>query len=285
MTGCLSPNPRRSRSRRQITYQSTVLMCGIASGIFLAATFPHYPGRTPTVGHGQNDKEAKALVMQLWSEDDVERNVAKVQLLKLGPGAVPPLIALLRDLLRNPGPRYVPGKEREGQEEADRFFELPPTERSEAARRLIRLSIDWRLKADVYELLGKLRAEEATPLLIEAMEREERHSLIAGMSPVMRSLAAIGSAAVPALIASLENAETTAGSLSGIWDSSISPEVVGRSLEDDANRIRVRAILVLEAIGDSRAIPALENIHERTTNEFIARIAKEAVDKIRRKAS
>jgi hypothetical protein len=105
----------------------------------------------------------------------------------------------------------VPGKEREGREALERYLSLPVEERrGEPQKQLMGLEISGRLKNDVCELLGNLHAEEAVPMLVEIMEREEIHDLIPGMTPVMRALAAIGPPAVPRLIESVEMAEVTA---------------------------------------------------------------------------
>lgn len=60
------------------------------------------------------------------------------------------------------------------------------------------------------ELLGSLHAEEAVPLFVKIMEQRHPDNLVEERRPEMTALAAIGPAAVPAVIESVQNAEPTA---------------------------------------------------------------------------
>jgi HEAT repeat protein len=128
----------------------------------------------------------------------------------------------------------------------------------------------------IYEVLGQLHAAEAVPLLVTIMEEEEVHDMIQGMSPVMRGLAEIGPAAVPRLV---ESIDTAASKAKALLSSGLSEERRQSDLIQEG-RIELRATLVLRAIGDPRAIPALERLQQATNNWFIAREAREAVESI-----
>src|SRR5262249_4403469 len=148
---------------------------------------------------------------------------------------------------------------KEGAEAWENYKNLPPDQMSdEAMKNLLVLEIDSRLKNDVYELLGNLHAEEAVPILVEIMEHQEIYDLIPGMSPAMRAIAEIGPGAIPRLIESLENAQMTAAS---IWTSPDLSEEENRGIISCySTRIQENVILVLEKIGDERALPALEKL-------------------------
>jgi HEAT repeat protein len=221
----------------------------------------------------------------IWSSDDAERTSGKAKLIEMGKRSVPALVALLEDLVRNPGPRYVLGREAEGAAIRERFFSLPAEKQTlEEAKKLLSFSIESRLRLDLYEMLGKLRAEEAIPLLIRILEHEERHNMLDLMEPFMKALAEIGPPAVPRLIESIERAEATAAQ-STTFESAPDLTETQRAqvVEQDANTIRVRAILVLEAIGDPRAIAILERLHEATTNPFVSKRTIEVISNIRKK--
>lgn len=233
----------------------------------------------------QEDPEITAAMKLLWSSNDADRASGKTKLIEIGQGSVPALVALLEDLVRKPGPRYVLGKETEGAAIRQRFFSLPPDKQTlEETKKLLNISIESRLRMDLYELLGRLRAEKAIPLLLTIMEHEERHDLLDLMEPFMKALAEIGSPAIPGLIESIERAEATA-TQSTTFESApnLTEEQRTQIIKNDADKIRVRALLVLEAIGDPRAIEILERLHESTTNPFISKRTEEVISNIRKK--
>jgi HEAT repeat protein len=142
------------------------------------------------------DQEAEAAVMELWSDDENVRRAAKEKLIELGPEATKPLIALLEELKNNPGPRYARGKENEAEEALQRYRKFPEGQKgAENSRYLVSLDVSGRLRNDVYELLGRLHAEDAVHLLVEIVEEQTIDNLIPGMTPVMRDRTGGGSTA------------------------------------------------------------------------------------------
>jgi HEAT repeat protein len=155
----------------------------------------------------------------------------------------------------------------------------------EHKRQVIDLGTKSRSENDIYEILGRLRAAEAVPILVAIMEEEEIDNMIQGMSPVMRALAEIGSAAVPELIRSINEAKVTASDFPEPRGSDISEEARQWYLGIIQGRIELRATLVLGEIGDRRAIPALERLQSTSDNQFIQEQAREAIRKIQDKSA
>lgn len=228
--------------------------------------------------------EAETAVNQLWSDDEMVRLAAKGKLIELGPEATRPLMTLLEDLRQNPGPRYVRGKQKEGEEAFEQYRNLPNKQKvGEALKKSMSLEISGRLSNDVYELLGRLHAVQAVPLLVEIVEKQEIDSLIPGMTPAMRALAEIGPVAVPRLIESIENAASTAAFSPYVTAPDLSEEAKQRNLEWQRIRIQVNAVLVLENIGDARALPVFEKLLNTTRNEFLARMVGDAITALKQK--
>jgi HEAT repeat protein len=253
-----------------------VMICSMAYFVFTEAQ------EEPTI----QDNEVDVLVKQLFSGDDAVRSAAKVRLVELGPKAVRPLISLLKDLRNDPGPRFELGREKEGAEAWDHYTNLPIEQKSREPLDTLRgLEIGGRLRNDVYELLGRLHAEEAVPLLVEIMEHQKIDNLIPGMTPVMRALAELGPTAVPRVIESIDRAEITAASSPFVTAPDLSDEAKQRNLEWEITRIQENAVLVLEKIGDARALATLEKLLTATENELLARTVREAMKTIKNKHS
>ena len=250
----------------------------LALGIFAVICPLAHPGHTEAQAErniGYNDPEN--LVRQLSSESDTVRLAAKAGLIELGPRAVGPLISLLEDLKNNSGPRFALDKEKEGAEVWEYYWNLPQEQRrGKALSRLRSLEVGGRLRNDVYELLGRLGAKDAVPLLVQIMEDQEIYDMIPGMTPVMRAIAEIGPAAVPRLIESIAKVEVTAASLHS-----------GESAESrhwSYIRKQENAVLVLKAIGDPSALPALERLITTSNNVFLIEETLRAIQKLKEKA-
>lgn len=232
------------------------------------------------------DDEVEQAIKQLWSEDDVVRLEAKKKLIEYGSPVIKPLIALLEDLISNPHPRYVTGKESEGEEAMKQLREhREGSLHDDALARLMKISIGGRLKTDVCELLGHLRAKEAVPILIRDLESQEISDMIPGMTPVMHALADIGPEAVPQLIESLERAEATAASSPAALSTESDTEAKARILKMEATRIQVNIVLILEKMGDKRALPSLENLLNKSQNEFLTKLINKTITEIKAKAN
>lgn len=241
--------------------------------------------------HGDSkDNQAEAAVMQLWSADESERQAGKEKLIELGPKGIPLLVALLQELASDGSIRYMRGKEREGVEAHERLKRLMKIGTDEEVREALyqasSLTINWRLRNDVCELLGRLHAEEAIPTLIDMMGQDVSSGNWETMSPEMHALVQIGLPAVPKLIDAIETAETKAVSTRVFDDDPIfTEEVKRRMIKLDTLQIQVRAAMVLGRIGDDQALPALEKLQNTTDSEYLVRYVKEAEEKIKKKAN
>lgn len=216
--------------------------------------------------HIASQSEVESILTKLQSRDESEVLEAKAKLAEMGEDAIEPLISLLRDLTNQSVKR--PGTD------SDRTMH-------ERTERVVDPNTKSRTENDIYEVLGRLHAVEAVPLLVAIMEKEEIDDMIQGMSPVMRALAEIGPGAVPQLTMSIDGAKSTA---SAFLASNLTEESRQRNLGWFQGRIELRATLVLREIGDPRAIPALERLETTSDNQFIVTQAREAVRKIQNKS-
>jgi len=200
---------------------------------------------------GQVDIE----IARLRSSDARERAAAKEKILQEGPTAVPLLVSLLRDLTFPPGAKAT----------EKGTFET------------------WRLKDDIVELLGRLKAEGAIPLLITLMGQKDIGGPWEMFSPEMRALVQIGPPAVPYLISSIENAEVTARAREFADDPIFTDEVKQRIRKTFVFQIQSRASIVLGEIGDARALPILRKLRRTRNDEFLLPYVERAIEKIQSK--
>ena len=207
--------------------------------------------------------EIDSLLIKLQSPDQSDVNEAEEKLIALGASATAPLLSLLNQLTIR------------SERHQDKPFAYEP----------LRVPVNYATKSRslnvIYSILSRLHAVGAVPLLIAIMEEEEIDNMIQGMSPVMRTLAAIGSAAVPQLINSIGGARDSALSLPELSAPSLTEATRERRLGWLQGRIELRATLVLREIGDQQAIPALERLMQRSNNEFIVNQASEAIGHIK----
>jgi hypothetical protein len=264
--------------------------------------------------NSNSKSEIRELVKKLWSSDNSERELAKMQLAESGPEAIPPLMDLLFDLANNQHPRFLTGKEKEGETEIKTFFDLLDqfdllnqdpilSDKLGTLRKKIEaLAINQRLATDVIFLLGKLKAEKAAPFLIKLMEN---HVLLGGYgyTDEMKALESIGSPAIPYLIKAITEAEDRVRS----WSiepinfhynlNLVKPDSATKSLielaDDDHQAqsekeiqkmvyfIQYRALMVLQMMKAHQAIPDLENIIKETKDEQLKFLIKEAITRIR----
>ena len=260
-----------------------LLSCAGLALCFLTFWFLTHRSQGQTISEEQADRA----VRQLWSADERERDAAKAIILRIGPRAIPNLIAVMRDLEDNPAPRYAPGQEEQVPQVEARYRKLVEAGRKEEARdsleQLMNLKVNWRLERDVCDLLGKLKAEEAIPVLIEAMESEDRVSSWEVRSPQMHALVEIGYPAVPNLIEAIETAESRIANQTDS-ESSLSEEAKTRVAKIAVSQIQARASIVLGDIGDARALPVLETLLSATDDRFLSPYVTEAIVKIRKKS-
>ena len=248
---------------------SGILTMAFSLGFLLTS----YPQRR--VSH---DREVAGAINDLWSGNDEERQAAKEKLIQLGQASVQPLIDLLQDIVTNPTPRYLHGKEIEAYELKEHLHLLPEANRREKVRlihQLGELEVSWRVKSDICELLGRLRAEAATPVLIKMMETEDSIGSEERMNPAMKALVRIGPVIFPRIIEAIETAESRAAAVK-IDDHPPSDFFI----RAETVKIQARAAMVLGAIGDTRALPILEELLNKNRDEEIIHYVQEAIGQI-----
>jgi len=135
--------------------------------------------------------------------------------------------------------------------------------------------INQRLKEDVCELLGRLKAVEAVAVLIEAMESWPGSDSWENSNPAMDALQKIGSPAVDDIIEAVESAKQRAAKPQG--DGHPSDFFVST----EAAKNQARASIVLAAIGDARALPVLERLENSTDSQWLAPYLRRAIAQIR----
>lgn len=256
----------------------------------------------------------RELIKTLWSSDDSEREFAKTQLSESGAEAIAPLLTLLFDLVNNPYPRFLTGKEKEAEAAIKTFFELLDqfdllnqdpilSDKLGALRKEIKeLAVNHRLAADTIFLLGRLKAEKAAPFLIKLMEnRAMLHGY--GYTNEMIALESIGAAAIPYLIKAITEAEDRVRS----WSleaidfqynlNLVKPDSAKKSLieladddhqaqsEEEIQRmtyfIQYRALNVLRMMKAHQAIPDLKKMIKETKDEDLKSLIKGAITQIR----
>jgi HEAT repeat protein len=247
-------------------------------------------------------RQVRSAIQKLWSLNDHERESGKNEILRLGDAAIDALILFLVELLEDLRPRFANHTEREGEAAVDRSLQGMKTQ---AVRETLRtLLINGRLMSDAIELLGRLKAEKAVPVLVRIMTG--RNIFMGWGGPEMVALCRIGPASVPYLIALVEDARSWA---SQEWDLAVcmltrDPQLarqaiplppVGDNGQEDAqdkddegyedaivrrtNAIRVRAVEVLGKIGDRRALPVLNGLLQEV-GPGVAHAARDAIDAI-----
>lgn len=223
----------------------------------------------------------------LWAAEEIEREAAKLSIIRLGQRAVPSLMAVLRDLQHDPTPRYAPGREEEATRTDAEYRSLLAAgrtrEASAALEQLMNLRVNWRLKRDVCELLGRLKAEEAISILIEAMEDEDSIGSWEITSPPMHALIEMGGAAVPRLLEAMETAEARVFTRQSSSEPPLSEEARTRIARIELFQIQARSSIVLGQIGDARALPVLERVLGSTNDSVLIPYLRGAIAKIRTK--
>lgn len=169
----------------------------------------------------QNDSDVERTVKLSASPDPDVSAEAKAKLMQMGRAAAPALLKAMRTW-------------------NDTRNEPASIEEAEALDRL---------QNSIYELVGKLRLEEAIPLLINDMELRSRDNAEERCRPDIKALVAIGPAAVAPLISSLQNAGATSErNRKTYFFSSVT-----------SGSIQLRAAGALGDLGDISALPVMES--------------------------
>lgn len=258
MVGCLSINPAHHAVRQTVHLRriGAILLIGIG------VVCPEHQAQTVAEGD-----EAAGAIRGLFSSVHAEREAAKERLLLgVGTPTVPQLLQLLRDLpvledARDDFDRPSPDGSTENVEKLIKkyFGRRVGVQVKLGLSTVLSAEIAWRLREDIFDLLGLIGDEQAVPLLIQIMENRETYTRLANFSGEMRALARVGSPAVPRLIEAIETAEDRASSLPYVM--SEPEEELRRGLvAERVAQVRARAARVLGEIGDLRALPVLERL-------------------------
>jgi HEAT repeat protein len=208
------------------------------------------------------DDPVNLAIERLWTSDEKLRKKAKRDLIRLGSSSIRPLLTLLEDINTNPQPRFEKGKELEGWEYIERYNSLPRDKQD--FDEYDRIDISKRLKGDAIELLGKLKAQEAIPILIAMLRERIYISPKDIVYPESKALIEIGAISVPELVDAMERAEKKAG-------------------DRQESIMCSRIAFVLGEIGDARGLPILEEIQKGSKVMFLDYI-EDAIEKLKEKS-
>ena len=236
---------------------------------------------------------AEVQIQRLISDSAQDREAAKRNLLNMGEKSIEPLMAALWELITDRRPRFSPGKEKKGEEAVKRYMALAahgdaqyPSKADKAWDQFARIEVNHMLGQSIIDLLVKLKAEQVVCPLVALLwgpeTRDTAHLL------EISALEELGSVGVPRLIAQLR---ATPGAIAqartdlGFDPTSYSPGRAGdeqpqwRHLpvlaadESHANVVQWHIVLILEQIGDPRAVPALRELASTASNGVLARTA------------
>ncbi len=269
-----------------LTATGIIFMRVIISYVFVGATLlgvaalPYLVSRPADVV--QSDP-VQSVIGQLSAADPDDRRTAKEKIIQIGAPAIQPLIAFLTDLMRDPHNRYANGTTEtdfiDARERAERIQPSDAGRQAAAARQLSTMLINQRLKEDVCELLGRLRAESAVAVLIEAMESWPGGDSWENSNAAMEALQEIGAPAVPGIIEAVESAEQRAATPRGEGQ----PSAFFVSTEAAKNQARASIVL---GRSEMRALcPSLCGWRIRPTADGYAHTCSELLNKLRRRST
>jgi HEAT repeat protein len=226
------------------------------------------------------DDAVNKAIQGLWSPRDSDRAGSKDQILQLGPQSITALIKLIDDLADKPGPRFATGKEEEGRRLWDRVQSSIDKLDAHTWNALNEVEISSRLYKDALELLGKLRAEEAVPLVVRLMSTDTQ--VLSKKHSEMQTLVQIGNAAIAKLLEILETPDETLASDS-YWLGPDHEYIRGpRNFRFVPRFIKSRAAMVLGQIGDPRVLPELESALQRATDRDLIESLRDAIRRLSR---
>lgn len=250
----------------------------IAAGIALLGVAAYYSLASRPAPVPQDDPVLDSIA-HLSSRDERVRQAAKDKIVQFGATATKPLITFLEKLVRYPRNRYESGTSEDefdqARESAERTSQSNTKQRREAAGQLSTTVINQRLKEDGCELLGRLRAEAAVPALIEAMESWPGGDSWENSNAAMDALEKIGRTAIPDILEAIESAKLRAARPQG------GDHPSDFYVKAEAAKNQARASMVLAAIGDASASPALERLEKSTDSQWLVPYLRRAIVRIR----
>jgi PBS lyase HEAT-like repeat len=230
--------------------------------------------------HGSHQSQTDIAIKKLWSPNESESADGVNELLRMGPASIEKLTSLLGELVNDQRPRFAPGSEEDGERALQEYVRDARRLYSEggdcaetmaAKDRLTALTINSRLMTHVVHVLGELKAEQAIPLLMEMVNRHWEGSYL-GLefdTPETAALERIGVVSVPLLIENLNEATIRAYGFEPLvhgWRVVVDEDDDEADPEEELDRqthignVRLRVALVLGDIGDTRALPYLEEL-------------------------
>jgi hypothetical protein len=219
-------------------------------------------------------------IKKLWSPNETERADGVNELLRIGHASIEKLTSLLGELIHDQRPRFAPSREQEGESALQEYLRCARTfysggggdyaETRAAKDLLTALTINSTLMIQIVQLLGKLKAQQSIPLLMEMVNRhwEDSHLGPEINTPETVALERIGAESVPRLAENLNEATIRAYGFEPLvygWrvvveeDDEPDPE---EELDHQIHigYVRLRVAAVLGDIGDTRALPYLEKL-------------------------
>lgn len=225
------------------------------------------------------------LVGLLWSPDKVARDDAKRNLFRLGQASVIPLTDLLQDLIRREEPQFETGKEEEGRKFLERHYHQP-SDASEIER-VMTVEVSWRIKQDIVEVLTRLKARDAVPLLIDSLNSgiQVGSATHEHMRPEMEMLRQFGAIAVPELNKAIDTAEETVNGKPN--NSTWTPEENRLYKLGQTQSRQAKLPMVIGEIGDDRSMPVLEHLlaqlRDKGDRAYTIMYIEKAITKIKEK--
>lgn len=222
----------------------------LLSGLFVVA-FAHNCQLAEGRMQSPNDDPVVLAIKRLCSPGDQERNTAKDEIVRLGTKAIPSLLSVLGELT-----------------DYSRMSALKPEGRRTANPGILSTlkdhkcltdpRLNWEVSADVCDLLGRLQAVEAVPLLLRIMDERDVINKMTAMTFEMKALVSIGVRGVPQIVEFFESAESRAESIGfGAPEPDMEEQI--RYKQGRAATARARAATILATIGDAQALPVLEH--------------------------
>lgn len=244
----------------------------------LASLAPVIPAQVRHRTIDSQDTLSQALQL-LWSLDDTARQSAKEKLVAIGAPAIPLLVSLLEDIYQQPDKKRFPL-------EMESTGRRKPPQRDAASGATDDLEITARLTSDIVELLGRLRAVEAVPVLIKLMKEPDFViSYNWSITYTMQALIQIGSPAVPQLLDEIETESARINAAESEQNREHREDEIKVLIARKVARIQNKIAIVLGEIGDERALPVLEKLLDPTRHSLLLELeadyVNEALDRIK----
>lgn len=221
--------------------------------------------------------QATLAVSLLCSPDPINREVAKEELIRLGPRSIAALLPLLENIYQESTADVYASTEDE-QQQTDHLPDFP-CKMFDSRTRL-------RVRQDAAEVLGRLRAVEAIPVLIKFIQQPNFIAITSwSMTIEMKALVRIGAPAVPQLIDAIDAAPAEAASIKVGEHLRLSEARKQYLCLRDLAEVEKKIVVVLGEIGDETALPILlkrlDPSRERSLLDLESDYVNEAINRIK----